>query len=90
MGWNSSTLEYEGVLFWRDISYPVCGFPLYQYFFSSKIRFPCSLMTDEMALYVLGNFELYRKEVAFPPLPLMSDYEVLCLGFDLVVVEEYA
>ena len=47
-------------------------------------------MMDEMTLYVLGNFEWYCREVAFPPLPLPSDYEDLCPGFDLAMAEEYA
>ena len=51
---------------------------------------PHWLMTDEMALYVLGNFEWHRREVEFPPLPLLSDYEDLCPSFDLAVAEEYA
>ncbi|KAJ8443306.1 hypothetical protein Cgig2_015784 [Carnegiea gigantea] len=49
--------------------------------------FPCSLKTDKMALYVLENFEWYHREVAFPPLPLPSDYKDLCLDFDLAVAE---
>ncbi|KAJ8438645.1 hypothetical protein Cgig2_016391 [Carnegiea gigantea] len=52
--------------------------------------FPRSLKTDEMALYVLKNFEWYRKEVAFPPLLLPSDYEDLYPDFDLAVAEEIA
>ncbi|KAJ8435893.1 LOW QUALITY PROTEIN: hypothetical protein Cgig2_010926 [Carnegiea gigantea] len=43
-----------------------------------------------MALYMLGNFEWYRKEVVFPPRPLPSDYEELCPGFVLAAAEEYA
>ncbi|KAJ8419411.1 hypothetical protein Cgig2_025508 [Carnegiea gigantea] len=54
------------------------------------MEFLCSLMTDEMAFYVLGNFEWYRREVAFPPLPLPYDYEELCLDFVLAEAEEYA
>ena len=50
----------------------------------------CSLTTDEMTLYVLGNFEWYRREVAFPPRPLSSDYEELYLDFVLAAAEEYA
>ncbi|KAJ8426919.1 hypothetical protein Cgig2_010437 [Carnegiea gigantea] len=41
-----------------------------------------------MALHALENFNGYRREVAFPPLPLPSDYEDLCLDFDLASVEE--
>ncbi|KAJ8446986.1 hypothetical protein Cgig2_006614 [Carnegiea gigantea] len=52
--------------------------------------FPCSLTTDEIVIYVLDNFEWYHREVVFPPRPLPSDYEELCLDFDLAVVEEYA
>ncbi|KAJ8428431.1 hypothetical protein Cgig2_003133 [Carnegiea gigantea] len=52
--------------------------------------FPCSLTMDEMALYVLGNFEWYRREVAFPPPPLPSDYEDLCPDFNMAMAEEYA
>ncbi|KAJ8428568.1 hypothetical protein Cgig2_000432 [Carnegiea gigantea] len=37
-----------------------------------------------MALYVLGNFESYRREVAFPTHPLPSDYK------ELAKVKEYA
>ncbi|KAJ8437466.1 hypothetical protein Cgig2_012906 [Carnegiea gigantea] len=44
---------------------------------------------DEMALYVLGNVDWYRRRVTFPPLPLSSDYEDLCLDFGLAVAEEY-
>ncbi|KAJ8429035.1 hypothetical protein Cgig2_016940 [Carnegiea gigantea] len=35
------------------------------------------LTTDEIALYVLGNFEWYRREVMFPPGPLSYDYREL-------------
>ena len=52
--------------------------------------FPHSLPTDEMALYVLGNFEWYRKEVAFQPLSLPSDYEELCPNFVLAKAADYA
>ena len=43
-----------------------------------------------MALYVLGNFEWYRREVVCPPRPLPYDYEELCPGFVLAATEEYA
>jgi len=66
-----------------------CRFPLHQSFFPSKMGFPRSFMTDEMALYILGNFEWYRREVAFPPLQLPPDYKELCLDFVLVEAEEY-
>ena len=52
--------------------------------------FPCSLTTDEMALYMLGNFEWHRREVVFPPAPLPYDYKELCPDFSLAVAEEYA
>ncbi|KAJ8430365.1 hypothetical protein Cgig2_007595 [Carnegiea gigantea] len=52
--------------------------------------FPRSLTTDEMALYVLGNFEWYSREVTFPPFPLQSDYEELYSDFVLAAAEEYA
>ncbi|KAJ8432401.1 hypothetical protein Cgig2_010003 [Carnegiea gigantea] len=52
--------------------------------------FPRLLVTDEMTLYVLSNFEWYCREVAFPSLPLPSDYEELYSGFVLAEVEEYA
>jgi len=42
---------------------------------------------DEMTLYILDNFEWYRREVAFPPLHLLFDYEDLCPGFDMAVAE---
>ncbi|KAJ8433501.1 LOW QUALITY PROTEIN: hypothetical protein Cgig2_018035 [Carnegiea gigantea] len=45
-----------------------------------QMRFSRSLTTDEMALYVMDNFEWYRREVAFPPLHLLFDYEDLCPG----------
>ncbi|KAJ8425253.1 hypothetical protein Cgig2_015860 [Carnegiea gigantea] len=45
---------------------------------------------DEMALYVLGNFEYYRREVVFPPRPLPYDYRELCPNFNLTMVEEFA
>ena len=51
--------------------------------------FPCSLTTDEMALYVLDNFEWYRREVVFPPRPLPYDYEELCPDFNLTVAKEH-
>ncbi|KAJ8434186.1 LOW QUALITY PROTEIN: hypothetical protein Cgig2_004657 [Carnegiea gigantea] len=50
--------------------------------------FPRSLTTDEMMLYVLGNFEWYHGKVVFPPCPLPYDYEELCPDFDLAVAEE--
>ena len=43
-----------------------------------------------MALYVLDNFEWYRKEVVFSSKPLLYDYEELCPDFNLVVAEEHA
>ncbi|KAJ8434327.1 hypothetical protein Cgig2_010944 [Carnegiea gigantea] len=52
--------------------------------------FPCSLTTDEMAHYVLGNFEWYHREVVFPPRPLPFNYEELYPNLILVVAEEYA
>ncbi|KAJ8433471.1 hypothetical protein Cgig2_020643 [Carnegiea gigantea] len=54
------------------------------------MRLPHWLTTDEMALSVLGNFKWHHREVAFPPLPLLSDHEDLCSSFDLAVAEEYA
>ncbi|KAJ8426511.1 hypothetical protein Cgig2_023270 [Carnegiea gigantea] len=51
--------------------------------------FSRSLITDAMALYVLGNFEWYCMEVAFPPRPLPFDYEEVCPDFVLAEVEEY-
>ena len=47
-------------------------------------------MMDEMTLYVLGNFEYYHREVAFPPRLLPSDYKELCSDFVLTKTEEYA
>ena len=52
--------------------------------------FPRSLTTDEIALYVMDNFEWYRREVVFPPGPLPYYYKELCPDFDLAVAEEYA
>ncbi|KAJ8438772.1 hypothetical protein Cgig2_009890 [Carnegiea gigantea] len=52
--------------------------------------FPHSLKTNEMALYALENFEWYCREVALPPLPLLSDYKDLRLDFDLAATEEAA
>jgi len=43
---------------------------------------------DEMALYVLENFDWYRRETTFSPLPLLYDYKDLCLDFDLATTEE--
>ncbi|KAJ8421918.1 hypothetical protein Cgig2_021607 [Carnegiea gigantea] len=54
----------------------------------SKMGFPRLLKTDEMALYALENFEWYYRKVAFPPLPLPSNYEGLCLDFDLATIKE--
>ncbi|KAJ8439000.1 hypothetical protein Cgig2_012996 [Carnegiea gigantea] len=51
---------------------------------------PCLLMTDEMALYVLGNFEWYRREVVLPPCLLPSNYEELYSDFVLAEAKEYA
>ena len=39
---------------------------------------------------MLGNFELYRREVPFPPRLLLTDYEELCSGFVLVEAEKHA
>ncbi|KAJ8441400.1 hypothetical protein Cgig2_002359 [Carnegiea gigantea] len=52
--------------------------------------FPSSLMTGEMVLYILDNFEWYRREVVCATGPMPYDYEELCPDFDLVVAEEYA
>ncbi|KAJ8425979.1 hypothetical protein Cgig2_029026 [Carnegiea gigantea] len=54
------------------------------------MMFPRFLMTDEMALYILENFEWYRREVAFPPLPLPTNYKDLCLDFNLAAAKEAA
>ncbi|KAJ8420830.1 hypothetical protein Cgig2_008426 [Carnegiea gigantea] len=53
-----------------------------------KMGFPHSLKTDEMPLCAFENFNWYRREVAFPLLPLPSDYENLFIDFDLAVAEE--
>jgi len=45
---------------------------------------------DEMALFVLGNFEWYCREATFLPRPLPSNYDELCPGFVLAEAEEYA
>jgi len=55
-----------------------------------KMVFPRSLKTDQMALYILENFEWYWREVAFPPLPLLYDYKDLCPDFDLAAATEAA
>ncbi|KAJ8422375.1 hypothetical protein Cgig2_006445 [Carnegiea gigantea] len=47
------------------------------------MEFPRSLTMNEMALFMLGNFEWYRREVAFSPRPLLYDYDKLCPGFEL-------
>jgi len=48
-----------------------------------------SLNTGETMLYVLGNFEWHRREVAFPLRLLPSDYEELCSNLVLAEAEEY-
>jgi len=45
---------------------------------------------DEIALYVLDNFEWYRREVVLPTRPLSYDYGELCPDFSLTVAEVYA
>ncbi|KAJ8425254.1 hypothetical protein Cgig2_015861 [Carnegiea gigantea] len=50
--------------------------------------FPCSPTTDEMAVYDLGNFEWYGREVVFPPGPLPYDYRELCPDFNVAMAEE--
>ncbi|KAJ8420253.1 hypothetical protein Cgig2_014907 [Carnegiea gigantea] len=50
--------------------------------------FSCSLTTDKMVLYILGNFKWYRREVAFPPRPLPFDYEELYPNFVLAEAED--
>ncbi|KAJ8433817.1 hypothetical protein Cgig2_017887 [Carnegiea gigantea] len=52
--------------------------------------FPRSLTTDEIALYVLGNFEWYRRKVAFAPRLLPTNYEELCPGFVLAEALKHA
>ncbi|KAJ8422193.1 hypothetical protein Cgig2_011945 [Carnegiea gigantea] len=52
--------------------------------------FPHSLKTNAISLYILEKFEWYRRGVAFPPLPLPSDYEDLCSDFNLAATEEAA
>ena len=66
------------------------GYPLHERSSLPNMGFPCSLTTDEMAHYVLGNFERYHRKVVFPPHPLLFDYEGLCLDLVLAVAEEYA
>ncbi|KAJ8426990.1 hypothetical protein Cgig2_033848 [Carnegiea gigantea] len=56
----------------------------------SKMGFPCLLTTGKMALYIVENFDWYRRKAAFPPLPLLSDYKDLCPYFNLTVAEEAA
>ena len=48
------------------------------------------MATDEMALYILDNFEWYRREVVLPTGPLSCDYRELCPDFSLTVAEVYA
>ncbi|KAJ8434679.1 hypothetical protein Cgig2_024751 [Carnegiea gigantea] len=52
--------------------------------------FPYSLKTDEMALYVIEKFKWYHRGVAFPSVPLPSDYKDLCPDCDLAAAEEAA
>jgi len=42
--------------------------------FPNNMGFPCSLATDEMALYILDKFAWYRRDVVFPTGPLAYDY----------------
>ena len=50
--------------------------------------FPRSLKTDEMALYVLENFEWCTRELSFPSSPLPYDYRDLCPNFNVAAVDE--
>ncbi|KAJ8434782.1 hypothetical protein Cgig2_033732 [Carnegiea gigantea] len=47
-------------------------------------------MTDEMALYILGNFKWCRREVVLPSHLLSSDYDELFSNFVCAVAKEYA
>ncbi|KAJ8438471.1 hypothetical protein Cgig2_008958 [Carnegiea gigantea] len=55
---------------------------------SPNMVFSRFLRTDEIALYILDNFEWDRREVVFPPLPLPYDYKDMCLDFNLTTTEE--
>jgi len=58
---------------------------------SSPLRWGPPLIDDRQdGALCFGNFDWYCMEVAFPPLPLLSNYEDLCPGFDLDVAEGYA
>ena len=46
--------------------------------------FPRFLRIGEMALCVLETFELDQRGVASPPLPLLDDYQDLCLILTLL------
>ena len=50
--------------------------------------FPYFLGTEEMAFYVLDNFDSHLMGAAFPPLPISDDYQDLCLAFVLSNTEE--
>jgi len=54
------------------------------------MAFPRSLSTVEMAKYVAYHFEWDQRGVAFPPLPLLNDFQALCPGYELAVAKEAA
>ena len=55
-----------------------------------SMAFPHSLSTSEMAEYVAYHFEWDRRQVAFPPLPLLNDFQALCSSYELIVAEKAA
>ncbi|KAJ8426188.1 hypothetical protein Cgig2_010825 [Carnegiea gigantea] len=52
------------------------------------MAFPRSLSTSKMAQYVAHHFEWDRRGVAFPPLPLLNDFQALCPSYELDVADE--
>ena len=51
--------------------------------------FPYSLGMEEMALYILDNFEWHHREVVFPTGPLPYDYGELRPDLSLNVAKVY-
>ncbi|KAJ8449202.1 hypothetical protein Cgig2_027204 [Carnegiea gigantea] len=54
------------------------------------MAFSCFLGTKAIGEYVTRHFAWDRRGVAFPPLPLLKDFQALCPSFELAVAEEAA
>ncbi|KAJ8436181.1 hypothetical protein Cgig2_010425 [Carnegiea gigantea] len=70
---------------WASVMEQVSSIGLHQEFLT--MAFPCSRGTNEIAQYVIRNFDWDRRRVSFPLSPLLNDFQALCLSYELAVAE---